>query len=555
MAINRKTRSMINMFPSWMETRRNQDSNGARLLNVCGTHLDIAENDIKDFLYDSFIRTVDLDAVDLIYKAQLFTDVLFATHLEVVGYIGNTAYTLIDAGNLRSFYMEAEDSNVYIADRIDRVVYVRRLFDRITVNGEECPIEAQHVWNALDELGLLVGVPRLTGEGNAEYQARILNRTEAPGSDNRNAFINHVRRSLGLSPGEITVNSLNTLAFEGSLLNSDGTPSDTLIKYVESVNSVLPMIVGKGQWDKAYWDALDEANVGFCYLPHVWDVSTDVWSDSDFQSGYGSGDDVLISSPEEQPDTQEFDYWVGLRGKYVEKTASYPEHTCSLKLYAEGTIDSIDVEPEEFDYTIIASPRIPLLMTIRANDTWVQSVHADPNNLDAITDIRTTGESPTASDFIVQHSRDRLQLFSGTEYRSPQAERVQVKVELYPSLDRSAAPVVDAISLQWRDGNNISHILNFTEYTQSTKAIYSSGNNYIATFDVDGSVTNVLTAQNIVSTNIEYIAGTNDDASITISKGTYTKLIDTQNEWHINQNKPLSSNINISTNGTINLNI
>jgi hypothetical protein len=63
------------------------------------------------------------------------------------------------------------------------------------------------------------------------------------------------------------------------MLNVDGTPSTKLLSYVKQINSVLPMTIGTAQWDRAYWDSIEESNLGFDYLPHIWDVSIDEWSD------------------------------------------------------------------------------------------------------------------------------------------------------------------------------------------------------------------------------------------------------------------------------------
>ena len=58
--------NLTRYLPTWMEMRKNPESIGAQFLNVFALELEDVEEYLEKTLYNKFISTADLEAIDII---------------------------------------------------------------------------------------------------------------------------------------------------------------------------------------------------------------------------------------------------------------------------------------------------------------------------------------------------------------------------------------------------------------------------------------------------------------------------------------------------------
>lgn len=200
--------------------------------------------------------------------------------------------------------------------------------DKVT----EFDLTIHHVWNFFDEFGALLGCPRLKGEKNFKYKERILDVFKNPANSTKTGLANGIARELGLREirqwldrsqdfiikdrmvivDTITVDgdrvydpfindegylviigdplksglkgevsyvrgfSLEPLidkhinpGLSNELYESDGTPTETLIKYVNEIRKEASITWGDFIYDEAVWvkDDEDYYTNHFSFLP------------------------------------------------------------------------------------------------------------------------------------------------------------------------------------------------------------------------------------------------------------------------------------------------
>lgn len=186
---------------------------------------------------------------------------------------------------------------------------------------KEFELNIHHVWNFFDEFGALVGCPRLRGEKNFQYKRRILDVFKNPANSTKNGLANGIGRELDLRAfrewddmsqdfiikdrmvivDSITVNDEKThpafvtdegyiaikgdklwrgmkanvsylrsfsieplvekhtnAALSNELYYSDGTPTDTMLRYIEKIKSGASIIWGDFTYNEAIWVKDDE---------------------------------------------------------------------------------------------------------------------------------------------------------------------------------------------------------------------------------------------------------------------------------------------------------
>lgn len=368
------------MLPQWMKMAKDPNSVGAQFLNVFGLEFGDVQTYLDNSLSNRFIDTVDLEQIDVIHKVPLSLAVI--TDLEetdeVLGYRNESAVPFDVVESLKDFYMADAEKNTAIFDRDQGMLYIRSSkvalersltapYDHIDINGAaHYEYYIHHVWNALDEFGLLLGVDRLYGERNAAYKERILDVFRKPSNSTKQGLENGLVRELGLQDGDVVINEFANKAFRQSLLDENGAPSKKLENYVDRINKVLGFTWDNMTWGEAYWRSVEESQIGLEYLPHVWDVGLENWKDEDFQSGVGDGNELLVTAPKEESDTRNFKAFVGLRGIQRNTEMLNPEIHFKYKVTAKGKIYSEEYKPELYKYTVIASEIIPINYLIRA---------------------------------------------------------------------------------------------------------------------------------------------------------------------------------------------
>ena len=160
-----------------------------------------------------------------------------------------------------------------------------------------------NVWNCFDEFGLLLGLPRIAGENNRQYKARLLDVYANPANSTYQGLINGISRELGVSQNDVQAYALSDLMnpnASGNILNSDGNAIGTpLEKYAKEVYDNNPIFWGNVIADESYWDGVDKTTNGYVFLPHIWDpVASGIlpkWQGG----GIGDHDDLWVGSPVE----------------------------------------------------------------------------------------------------------------------------------------------------------------------------------------------------------------------------------------------------------------
>lgn len=462
--LNRFTVQMQSMLPQWMKMAKDPDSVGAQFLDAFGLEFEDVRTYLDQVLGNQYLSTVDLSQVDITYKVPVaLPTVLDMQSIDtVVGKKGDANFPINLVYSLKDFYESSEDLDTCIIDRTDGLIYVRPRkdliesnkftpFDTITINGAvHYDMILHHVWNALDEFGLLLGVQRLYGERNSEMKARILDVFINPANATEGGLINALSRELGIPKTQVTIQPLHDPAFKDSLLHEDGSPTNRFIGYVERINKILGFTWDNMSWGEAYWKSVEEAHVGFDYLPHVWDASMVPWTSEEFQSGIGDGNDLLVRAPEEQDNLRNFKYYVGLRGVIKDGSLVYPEQSFKYKITAKGSILNQEYKPVNYKYTVISSEIIKLYYIVKAYQKYL---HQDTIDFTSLTGFQY--DNPASPN---------LEIISGTDILSPSTNK-HLEVEIFMATqDPTQTPSLNVLNILWQDTTGTDRV--FTMDTQ-----------------------------------------------------------------------------------------
>jgi hypothetical protein len=188
--------------------------------------------------------------------------------------------------------------------------------------------EVYNVWNCFDEFGLLLGLPRIPGEKNSDYKARLLDVYTNPANSTYQGLIYGIARELGISTSSVSIERLGDLmdsSYSGNLLNSDGNAIGTkLVDYADEVYDHNPIFWGNIIADESYWDGVDEEKNGYYYLPHIWDP-TSVGVYGKWQApGIGDNDDMWVKDLTEvyNPTIEDNSWFLRIHSGYF--YSSYP---------------------------------------------------------------------------------------------------------------------------------------------------------------------------------------------------------------------------------------
>jgi hypothetical protein len=163
--------------------------------------------------------------------------------------------------------------------------------------------EKWNVWNCFDEFGLLLNLPRIYGEKNKPYKARLADVYVNPADSTHQGLVNGISRELGIFADEIDIVALKDMldpTSVQSLLNTDGNAVGTkLVGYADDVYDHNPIFWGTVISDESYWDSVDETTNGYSYLPHIWDPMASGIYDKWQTAGIGDQDDLWVDGPVE----------------------------------------------------------------------------------------------------------------------------------------------------------------------------------------------------------------------------------------------------------------
>jgi hypothetical protein len=461
---------------------------------------------LDEVLSNQYIDTVDLSQVDITYKVPVaLPTVLDMDAIDtVVGRKGDINYPIQLVSALKEFYSSSEELDTCIIDRNQGLVYIRPRkelilsnkmspFDSVKINGAaHFELILHHVWNAVDEFGLLFGLQRLYGEQNASFRGRIKDIFVNPGNATIGGLVNALSRELGIQKQDIQLQELNNPAFKDSLLNQDGSPTNRLTSYVERINKLLGFTWDNMSWGEAYWKSVEEAHIGFEYLPHVWDATMSPWLAEEFQSGIGDGDDLLVRAPQKEDNTRNFNYYVGLRGVIKDGKLIYPEQSFKYKITATGTILNQELKPENYKYTVISSEIINLYYIIKAYQKYI---HEDTIDFTDLTGFQY--DNPTTPN---------LEIVDSNTILSPSTNKY-LEVEVFmETTDPTQTPSLSVLSVNWQDTTGVDRT--FTLDTQ---------------VDFDRNDPTVVTdKQNVITT---------PTGEVELGYGDFYHVIDTLGDW------------------------
>ncbi len=157
-------------------------------------------------------------------------------------------------GEAYTFYVFTEHRDVYLPDPIQQLIYFRESYSSVELNDTYTP-ELISVGTGLDELGIHLGLTRLSHESLYNYQRRLILETREPAGPTEKEFIASLSRQVGL---------FDQVIFEIDLVrDGDDIPlaadpyveitSSYLRAYSDYANEVIDVEVNFYDRDSAYF--------------------------------------------------------------------------------------------------------------------------------------------------------------------------------------------------------------------------------------------------------------------------------------------------------------
>lgn len=371
----RMAKEVLNRYPEWMDMREleNQpdgelatpNSLGAQFVNaIAGEWLDDQRVQMKQAEYQLFIDTVDLDQLAWAYETEINNDPLWS--------VTGDGIELSRAADWNEFIEAPDDHHVCFIDYEENAIFSRQEYDDFQLNEETQPQSPYHVWNFVDELGLLVDLERHDLEDNETFRWRILDVYRNRGGGGRENFLNAVRRELnlwqshGISPdpqdgfpdedadgNKVAVPEiLDMQDIENDredpdsdedtehYFTVDGLPTRKFVRLVNRLSWEYPATWGRFQWDRAVWDIAADDFRGFSTTPNRYDGEQ---VPEDFvQYGVGDLEDLKLEAPTTYLGAREFTAQLIARGFSKQTVIKYMPVQVDLEIYGEGVREEFD---------------------------------------------------------------------------------------------------------------------------------------------------------------------------------------------------------------------
>lgn len=537
MAVTNFTKNMMSKFPSWMKLAKDPDSIGAQFLDVFGLTFYDIKKELDDTVSNFYINTANTEMIDFLYRIPLAQEtVLDHKDIDVVTIHEKDGYErmVYSSKNLRDFYhkdsalpkfyTDRESGYLYLRVNFEEIEDINYPFESVSLNeAKHFELEIHHVWNAFDEFGLLLGLKRLAGERNEAFKNRILNVFKKPGNSTKQGLRNGIARELGLSNDLIKTKTLDTENVNTEFIKRDGTPTEKLMRYAKRVNDSLKFTWDNLNFGEAYWFSIEQENLGIHYLPHVWDVDTNVFKKTDFQSGIGSGDDLKVTGPKELDSTRNFSAFVSLIGYYEDHKDVFPEIEFKYKIQAQGKVIAPEYQNQPFAYTVKATEIFNQDYSISAKQDFDYLIRTEFENKNSFDQTRKTNKN----------SLDQLQFGKSNDFLHNQKDPVlRLGVELKTESDTQTNRIPE-LNIIWED----------TAGLENSFKIKTS----------DDFLVDKTTAQGMPLTNVYYSdVSYNATEGLGLGYGSFQHSIDTTTEWEQGNYETNSILIN---NGGIQLNL
>jgi len=341
-----KTQEMFDYLPSWMEMAKEKESSAQQFMNFFGLKFEEMDEILEELLNNRILVTNSTEQPDIIYKIDLPSIYIESSEVEIKG----AGRILEEKNELKEFY-NTDDS--YIIDTEKNIAYIRNSYggeDTGKVNvsiynkselvfEEEIELRVHHVWNSLDEFGLLLNLPRNHNEDNVSYKKRLLNVFRYLPNSTKSGLTYGISNSLELIktiewPNDdvaieiqgtqilkstIKVNGknveeenitkldndrykidpvntgsesivtyicgveLHSLSdkkdekFQNQLYKTNKTATNKLKYYVNRITDDIPIMWGSFLWDRGWWDPAEKNLFGIDFLPSIWDPNVENW--------------------------------------------------------------------------------------------------------------------------------------------------------------------------------------------------------------------------------------------------------------------------------------
>lgn len=543
MTLQRHTLDMLEMLPQWMELRK-ESSNGAQMLDVLGTQIAQIENITQNILLLPFLQvseqedneSINLLSIDFIYKLYVPDIVIDIDNTSVEGNNGSFNYVLQSCESIYDFYMVGNDKYYYDSD--EKTFYFKIKFESVIINGAEFrDIVSHHVWNPYDEIGLLFGCPRLKDEKNESYRIRLLDVFARPGNSSNKGLVNYLARSLDILSDTIEIHSLSNDSFIDNLIREDNTIKDELKEYIEISNKVNELEAN------TYWKFLDESKKGLKYIPIVWSLlDTSKWNKEKIQNGIGDTNDLQIEPPVQELNEQQFDYSLYAEGLYYPDKKIYPEHSFKYKVYATGQQHGKGYQPESYRYTVTAAELIRLIFKVTAYKLYEHEYNINfigtSVDLEDLTDL-----DKHPNDYVLNN----VSIKDGSYSTNQPGKYLQVMANLKTS-NPSVTPIINGITVNYVD-NTIPKTIRI----ETQDSVYDDSGEKVIGFESNtwNDTSPLIRVKN--DTNDSYNAIVHANDTLTLARGDYQKIYNSEGDWDDGLNNRDSINVRVTSSGTLKL--
>jgi hypothetical protein len=346
-----RTRRMLDEFPEWMAIREVEnvdhatpetatpDSLGGKLLSaVAGQWLNHIDGTLDYLKLQEYIGSANIDQVAWIYRTENAPEALIR--------VDGNGVELAHCADLEDFYSLTDDEDGFWYDVDRQIVYTRKLYDQFSINWDDSYTQTlQPVWNAFDDFGMAVDLPRLYNESNDSYKSRILDvYINFPGAGVE-SFKLALRRELnlwltdGASPDSAylgatpTVLEMQDIEQDSVYVTPDGLPTVRFRSLVMELANKYPSTWGFFVWNNNLWDTGGVEGEGYDVLPNVMDVDLPPV----VQSGVGDGNDLYVFRPDVVTGPRNFELNFMLRGRARADRTEYREIKFDADVWLKAT--------------------------------------------------------------------------------------------------------------------------------------------------------------------------------------------------------------------------
>jgi hypothetical protein len=198
------TQEAANEYPSWTRIRKTKESNGQRFLNFFGIHIEELKEYFDWISEQKYIGSADIHMLDWVYVYELI-EIQNNDTIELTHEIAGVRKTIPILTTIREFFYNQTNQGGII-DYEKRKFYSKEKYEKvmgIVTKGNqqfefETAAEPFHIWNTLDEFGLLVGVKRQHLEANLPYKDRILDAFRYKANSSDEGLTNGIARELSM---------------------------------------------------------------------------------------------------------------------------------------------------------------------------------------------------------------------------------------------------------------------------------------------------------------------------------------------------------------------